>query len=158
MRSWTWLAGKGAKLETDGGKCGELCVLAGDRPGNHLLSPLGHQLYVMTHHWIDPTLLLFEATFRLHWWLSGKESACSANEGSILGSGKSLEKGMATHFSILAWKIPWTAEGGLWSTGLQRVGHDWACIHKPTFIICTLSIKLLSTMSETHCWVLFKQL
>ena len=34
---------------------------------------------------------------------------------------------MATHSSILAWKIPWTEEpGGLQSTGSQRVGHDWA--------------------------------
>ena len=32
-----------------------------------------------------------------------------------------LEKGMATHSSILAWRIPWTEEQ---STGLQRVGHD----------------------------------
>ena len=36
-----------------------------------------------------------------------------------------LEKGMATHSSILAWRIPWTEEpGGLQSLGLQRVGHD----------------------------------
>ena len=36
-----------------------------------------------------------------------------------------LEKGMATHSSILAWRIPWTEEpGGLQSVGLQRVGHD----------------------------------
>ena len=36
-----------------------------------------------------------------------------------------LEKGMATHFSILAWKTLWTGEfGGLQSMGLQRVGHD----------------------------------
>ena len=36
-----------------------------------------------------------------------------------------LEEEMATHFSILAWKIPWTEEpGGLQSMGLQRVGHD----------------------------------
>ena len=36
-----------------------------------------------------------------------------------------LEKGMATHSSILAWKIPWTEEpGGLQSMGLQKVGHD----------------------------------
>ena len=34
---------------------------------------------------------------------------------------------MATHSSILAWRIPWTEEsGGLQSTGLQRVGHNWA--------------------------------
>ena len=38
-----------------------------------------------------------------------------------------LEEGMATHSSILAWRIPWTEEpGGLQSMGLQRVGHDWA--------------------------------
>ena len=36
-----------------------------------------------------------------------------------------LEKEMATHSSILAWRIPWIEEpGGLESTGLQRVGHD----------------------------------
>ena len=34
---------------------------------------------------------------------------------------------MATHSSILAWRIPWTEEpGGLWSLRLQRVGHDWS--------------------------------
>ena len=39
----------------------------------------------------------------------------------------SLEKEMATHSSILAWRIPWTEEpGGLQSMGSQRVGHDWA--------------------------------
>ena len=37
-----------------------------------------------------------------------------------------LEKKMATHSSILAWKIPWTEEPVLHSTGLQRVGHDLA--------------------------------
>ena len=36
-----------------------------------------------------------------------------------------LEKRMATHSSILAWRIPWTGEpGGLQSTASQRVGHD----------------------------------
>ena len=36
-----------------------------------------------------------------------------------------LEEGMATHSSILAWRISWTEEpGGLQSMGLQRVGHD----------------------------------
>ena len=38
-----------------------------------------------------------------------------------------LEKAMATHSSILAWKIPWMEEPGrLQYMGLQRVGHDWA--------------------------------
>ena len=36
-----------------------------------------------------------------------------------------LEKGTATHCSILAWRIPWTEEpGGVQSVGSQRVGHD----------------------------------
>ena len=38
-----------------------------------------------------------------------------------------LKKGMATHSSILAWRIPWTEEaGGLQPMGSQRVGHNWA--------------------------------
>ena len=43
-----------------------------------------------------------------------------------LGWEDPLEKGMATHSSILAWRISWTAgPGGLQSMGLQTVGHDW---------------------------------
>ena len=43
-----------------------------------------------------------------------------------LGWKDPLEKGMATHSSILAWRIPWTeGPGGLQSMGLQRLGHDW---------------------------------
>ena len=45
--------------------------------------------------------------------------------GSIPGSGRSPGVGMATHSSVLAWKIPWTEEpGGLQFTGSQRVRHD----------------------------------
>ena len=56
----------------------------------------------------------------------GKESACNAGDpGSILGQEESLEKGMATHSSILAWRIPWRDEPGeLQSMGSQRGGHD----------------------------------
>ena len=43
----------------------------------------------------------------------------------FLGQEDPLEKGMVTHCSILAWRIPWTEEpGGLQSMGSQRVGHD----------------------------------
>ena len=44
----------------------------------------------------------------------GKESVSNAGDpGSIPGLGRSpLEEGMATHFSILAWRIPWTEEPG----------------------------------------------
>ena len=42
-----------------------------------------------------------------------------------LGQEDPLEEGMATHFSILVWRIPWTEEPGrIQSVGLQRVGHD----------------------------------
>ena len=42
-----------------------------------------------------------------------------------LGGEDSLEEGMATHSSILVWRIPWTQEpGGLQSMGSQGVGHD----------------------------------
>ena len=58
-----------------------------------------------------------------------KEPACNAGDsgdlGSIPGWEDPLEEEMATHSSILAWRIPWTEEpGGLWSMGLQRVEHD----------------------------------
>ena len=52
-------------------------------------------------------------------------SAMQESQVQSLGQEDLLEKGMATHFSILAWRIPWTKEpGGLWFMGLQRVRHD----------------------------------
>ena len=56
----------------------------------------------------------------------GKESACSTGDlGLIPGWEDPLEKGMATHSSILTWRIPWTEEpGGLQSMESQRVIHD----------------------------------
>ena len=44
----------------------------------------------------------------------------------FLGQRNPLDREMATHSSILAWRIPWMEEpDGLQSTGSQRVGHDW---------------------------------
>ena len=49
----------------------------------------------------------------------------SGDPGQYLGGEDALEKGMSTHSSILAWRIPWTEEsGGLWFMGLQIVEHD----------------------------------
>ena len=55
-----------------------------------------------------------------------KVSACNAGElGLIPESGRSPEKEMATHSSILAWRIPWREDPGrLQSMGSQGVGHD----------------------------------
>ena len=61
-----------------------------------------------------------------HGGSEGKESAYKSGDGvSVPGSGRSPGEGTATHSSVLAWEIPWTAgPGGLQSTGSQRVRHD----------------------------------
>ena len=51
--------------------------------------------------------------------------AMQKTPGSIPGLGRLLEKGMATHYSILAWRIPWTEEpGGLQPMRTQKAGHN----------------------------------
>ena len=52
-------------------------------------------------------------------------TAMQETQVQSLGQEDPLERGMATHSSILAWKIPWTEESdGLQSMGLQRVRHN----------------------------------
>ena len=52
-------------------------------------------------------------------------SAMQETQVRSLGWEDPLEKGMVTHCSILAWRIPWTEEpGGLQSMGSQKAGHD----------------------------------
>ena len=66
-----------------------------------------------------------------------------------LGWEDNLEKEMATHSSILAWKIPWTEEpGGLQSMGSQRVGHDWIWTH--TYAV--ISSKRLQQILNSTYW------
>ena len=83
----------------------------------------------------------------------------------------SLEKGMATHSSILAWRMPWTEEsGGLQSIGLQRVRHDWVTntlyhlhgwkhLHFMDFFV-VLFVSLLKTAgtssNEQHNSIMYK--
>ena len=56
-----------------------------------------------------------------------------------LGWEDALEKGMAPHSSILAWRIPWTEEpGGLQSTGSQRVGRDLTLTLSSSFMVSVL--------------------
>ena len=51
--------------------------------------------------------------------------AVQETQAQFLGWEDPLEKGMATHSGVLAWRIPWTEEpGGLQPMGSQRVGHD----------------------------------
>ena len=60
---------------------------------------------------------------------------CISSQLLLPGWEASLEWGMATHSSILAWTGPWTEKpGDLWSIGSQRIGHDWSNL------ACTLLI------------------
>ena len=73
------------------------------------------------------TILVTSLSIRLPWWLRHSCLLPTMRKTWIqsLGQEDLLEKEMATHCSILAWKIPWTKEsGGLQFMGLQRVGHN----------------------------------
>ena len=76
----------------------------------------------------------------------GKASARNAGDpGSIPGSGRSLEKEMATHSSILAWRIPWMEEPGrLQSTGVAK-SRTRLSYFTFTFSILTLCSKAIAT-------------
>ena len=68
----------------------------------------------------------------------GKEPSCNCKRVQALDREDPLEKEIATHSSILAWRIPWTEEpGGLQSMGLQRVSDttDWLSTHY-LFLCC----------------------
>ena len=73
---------------------------------------------------------LFVPVYPLSWASLGAQSvknlpAVQETGVHSLGQEDALEKEMATHSRILAWKISWTQEpGGLQSMGSQRVGHD----------------------------------
>ena len=68
-----------------------------------------------------------------------------------------LEKELATHSSILAWRIPWTEEpGGLESMGLQRFGHNWVTgTHRHVIIILWLLVLQKHSLAwlATHSWL-----
>ena len=81
-------------------------------------------------HLLSPLLSLKSAASSLilgfPGYSDGKQSPCNVGDpGSIPGSEDPLEKELATHSSILSWRIPWT-EGAWWTMGWQRVGHDGA--------------------------------
>ena len=64
---------------------------------------------------------------------------------------RSLEKGMATHSSVLAWRIPWTEEpGGLQSMGSQRVRYDWATKQQQEYFVESnvLLIPIISSFTK----------
>ena len=85
----------------------------------------------------------------LPWWLSQNLPTMQETQVRFLGWEDPLEKGMATHSSVPAWRSPWTEEPGrLQSVGLQRVGHSLA-IEQSSLVAQRL--KRLPGMRET--WV-----
>ena len=74
-----------------------------------------------------------------------------------LGQEDPLEEEMATHCSILAWRIPWTEEpGGLQSMGLHRIGQVWVCMLIFYHIYSSFFVLHLNTTSqEDKKWPLF---
>ena len=85
-----------------------------------------------------------------------------------LGREDPLEEGMATHSSILAWRIPWTEEPGrLQSMGSQKVGHNWTtftsftffssgyCPHPLSCWYCLLNFWLFLSMTEVTYFHVF---
>ena len=68
-----------------------------------------------------------------------------------LGQEGPLEEEMATHSSILSWRIPWTEEPGrLQSMGLQRVGHDRATEHTHTAVLTEVQTLFYFTLQGFH--------
>ena len=97
---------------------------------------------------------------------SGKEPACQCRWKRIwsLGWEDLLEEGVATHSSILAWRIPWTEEPGR----LQSLGSHRVSTTKATEQALTQSVSFLGSLTwswssvskqwESHCYITFKSL
>ena len=69
-----------------------------------------------------------------------------------LGWEDPLEKGMVTHSSILAWRIPWTEKpDGLQAMGSQRVRHNWAT-NTFTFHTFHTHFRIICSSSVKNCW------
>ena len=96
------------------------------------------------------------------WWLQSPSSEESVTKNRAWLSDftftfqfHALEKEMATHSSVLAWRIPGMGEpGGLPSMGLHRVGHDWSDLAWTFFIIYipTVMLDVLWIMIPLRIW------
>ena len=71
-----------------------------------------------------------------------------------------LQKGMATHSSILAWRIPWTEEpGGLQLMGSQRVGHNWVTNTFTSLFLVLLAVESsLASLHSNVCYIIVKSI
>ena len=90
-----------------------------------------HELQQARPPCLSPTPGVHPNSCPSSWWCHPAISSiiclqCRRPGFPFLSWGDPLEKGMATHSSVLPWRIPWTEEpGGLQSLGLQRFRQDW---------------------------------
>ena len=114
-----------------------LCFYFGESNGNPLQyscleNPMGRGAWWASVHWVAKSQTrLSDFTFSFHF--------------------HALEKEMATHSSVLAWRIPGTGEpGGLPSMGSHRVGHDWNCFYLFTlntiYWLCVLTVENINLL------------
>ena len=152
-----------------------LCSLGWEDPigGGHgnplqyscLENPHGQSILVCYSPWGRKELNMTEWLSTQHSWFTdfpdgsdGKESTCTA--GSILGGSDPLEKGIATHSSILAWRTPWTQEiDGLYSPRGRKESDmiEWLTTHTHTHIVnlqCCVSFR--SSVMHIHLSILFQ--
>ena len=137
-------------------------------------------LSVVTEHWVEPSLLCYTANSHLLSILHKENVYASLVAQTVknlpavqetqvrsLGQEDFLEKGMATHSSILAWRISWTEEpGGLQSMELQRIRHIWAnftftfftfqsiCFHAILSICPTLSFPKSTSLFSVYVTIM----
>ena len=110
-------------------------------PGSLGSSSLG-QFLLLSLSWLNLMFLKHDFVATLVAQMVKDLSAMQETRVHSLGREDPLEKDMATHSGILAWRIPWTEEpGGLQSTRLQRVRHDLAT-KPPPFRTLKLHTKL----------------
>ena len=88
-------------------------------------------IMLLMQHWEAVHIPCGTVGHGLPQWVSGNESAlgtgATVDMSSIAGLEDPLAEDMATHSSVLAWRIPWTEEhGGPQSTGSQRLGLVWS--------------------------------
>ena len=118
----------------------------------HVACPLGREARVHCCKW--PNSLVYRG------FPCGKESTCRCRRCRFypwvwsLGREDPLEEGMATHSSIVAWRIPWTEEpDGLRSMESQRVRHDWATENRRYFQITRYLTFVIR--KEKKDWIVF---
>ena len=92
-----------------------------------IVALLGRKTWMSISGWLDKQLMMVYTWASFPGSSAGKESACNAETWVwSLGWENTLEEGMATYSSTLAWKVPWTEEPGrLQSMGSLKVRHDW---------------------------------